>query len=360
MCCCLRHNGLYFAVVFLLGAFIASAGYAGTDIAVTGLSGDYSQGSTVVIQGGGFGTKSPAAPMLWDDFEGNAIGKSVDKPLIGSYSRVGPTVYSNKVPYTGSVCAVSEIRSGVGSPGLISDWKPLQAKNAFVAMKWKVVSTYGSLEPFNFKLIRTNASDPDPTHGYPNYNIGKERGQTKFSGIINHGQIPGQLYSGSFDTDKYAHGEWNSISIYDHIGGVGTEDGFVGRVINGNVSSKTNCVTLLPDRSLGGLRSAFFAGYMTHEGYDSDLFLDDVYADITLARVELFSSNGVREMQIPVEWNDSRIEIKFNQGRYKAGNVVNIVVYDEYNNASSPFSLTIEGSGNVNSPGQPGQPVINE
>lgn len=331
-----KHNPTVFALT-LLAAHSAVAAPQ-----ITSVEGSLERGATLVIHGSGFGAKDPALPRLWDNFEGNAVGDPIGDAVVGHYTRTGPTRYSDTAPYAGDRCAHSELIGGetTGSPGLVSNWIPTEATDAFAAMKFRFVSAAGSAEPHNIKLIRINTSDPDPTHGLPNYNIGNDRGYTSFSGIINHGAM-GQTYFGGFG-DIPNHEGWNSIHIYGHVGDEDVANGFAGRSINGDYLKRTEVVTrLLGDRA--GYRSAFFFGYCSTEGYDVDIYLDDLYADTTLARVMIHSDSGSYEMQLPTAWSDDRIEIACNPGRYVSGEEVNLVVYDAEDSASPPFAITVGG-----------------
>jgi hypothetical protein len=337
---------------------VAGGAQAGPDITVTRLTGEFVKDGQLVIEGVDFGEKNPALPRLWDDFEGHTVGTAIGTPVQGVYTRTTGTVYSDEAPYAGTRCAFSDIslESGVEGMGLVSHWIPEEANRGFASMKWKIVSAAGSLAPHNIKLIRLNAHDPDPTHGYPNYNIGCERGYTGFSGIVNHG-LMGQVYLGGFSDAEYTYGGWNSIAIWDIMGDPDQPNGMAGRRINGATVQRDGIVTLQSGH-LSGLRAAYFCGYLSHDGSDARLYLDDVYADVTLARVEVHGASGVREMQIPVDWSPNRVEILCNPGLYQPGQTVNLVVFDADGNASPPYQFEIGGEiTDPGAPGQPGQPV---
>lgn len=347
------------AAVFIALSLVAGVARSDQNIAVTNVSGTLANGQTLTITGIGFGIKAPAAPLLWDDFEGHTAGEGVVAPVVGSYTRTGDTVYSQMDPYTGNMCAFSPVRGSSAEPGLISNWIPDVELDGFASMKFKIISTAGDITPHNIKLIRLNASDPDPTHGYPNYNIGKDRGFLNFSSIVNHGLLPGQVYAGGFSELPNPTG-WNSVSIWDHLGTPDMANGFVGREINGSQYDRADIVSLISgEPNLAGLRSAYFCGYISHDGFDVDLYLDDLYADTTLARVLIIGTDGGNhEMQIPVAWTSDSIQVTARPGRFAAGSQVQLIVYDSENNASNPFTLTVSDDGSdPGPPGAPGQPV---
>ena len=53
--------------------FAVSCGVAVGQPSVTSISGTFASGDTLYIYGSGFGTKSPAAPVFWIDFEDGTL-----------------------------------------------------------------------------------------------------------------------------------------------------------------------------------------------------------------------------------------------------------------------------------------------
>ncbi len=297
-----------------------------------------SHGQTITISGSGFGAKDPAPPHLWDDFEGHSAGGPIGLPIIGAYTRLANVQYDSEAHWSGSMSAKSVIRvDSEGAPGLVSHWIDKgPSQNGFASMKWRIA---GDVGPHNIKLLRLNAHYPDgdATHGYPNYNIGNDRGYTNFRGIINHGST-NQRDAGGFS--EYSS-SWNSIQIYDHLGTQGVANGFIGRRLNGELETREDVMTFADDAHVSGLRSAYFCGYFSHDGSDADVWLDDVYADTTLARIEIVGPSGIREMQIPETWSDTEITATFNAGAYVNGTEVRIYVYNSGNHASNGFTVTV-------------------
>lgn len=308
-------------------------------VTITGISGTVANKQTVTVSGSGFGTKIPAAPFLWDDFESGQIGNTIGNPVIGKYTQVGHAKYDSTRHASGSKSALSEIRNNsVGPGGLVSNWIPDKRKMAFASMKIYIESQ--NFSKHNIKLFRLNASDPDPTHGYPNYNIGKERTALSMSGIVNHGRM-GQTYQGGIS--NYATNTWNSHSIYDKLGDAGVANGFVGRRYNNNLFHANNITTLLSQDSASGLRSAYFCAYFSHDSADANYWIDDVYADTTLARIELHdgpnytSSNS--EIQIPTAWAANSLSFTVNQG--------------SFSDCDTAYLFIIDRNGNYNTTGFP-------
>lgn len=342
----LIHSGL---VLFSSGAFAAPV--------VTGVSGTFASGSSVIVQGTGFGQKSPALPRLWDDFEGHPVGSLVSSPLIGQYTSTYNNTYSDQQCYRGQRCAFGRraLAEPDRGPGLVSHWIPLEAQNSFASMKVKIISAYGTVAPHNIKLLRLNAHSPDPTHGYPNYNIGKERGALSFVGIANHGSL-GQFYFGPGGVLLNPAG-WNSVSLWDHIGDPDTPNGWVGYSW-GHVRAETahDRITLRSGGDfLSGIRSSYFCAYVSHDGYDVDVYLDDLYSDTSLARIEIQAGSGNYEMQLPTAWEADSVTFTANTGNYPSGSQVQLVIYDPEGQATAPLSLEVGRTygGDSTAPGAP-------
>ncbi|MCP4571091.1 MAG: hypothetical protein GY838_01940 [bacterium] len=331
------------------------------------MSGTYTTGSVLTITGNGFGQKIPAEPHVWDNFENGAgsVGTTIGAPPVGvgRYAQIGTSVYTLADPYTGNVSLTSYENGGTGEDqGLITHWIPSEEKSAFASMKFKIISAAGTIAPNNIKLMRLNAALPDYAHGFPNFNIGNDRDRTTFPGIVNHG-IQQQTYFGGFGTLPNID-QWNSMSMYTHMGDVNVANGFAGRSINGQVAESGNIMTLAPyegytDR-VSGIRSVMLGSYVSYEGARVEVCLDDIYVDKTLARVVVYNPDGGnREMQIPAYWTNNEIRVEANFGRYASGTRLAMVVYDEDNNDSAPYTFFVGGDGtDLGAPGQPGTPIL--
>ena len=345
------------SICILPGILLASP-----EIQISSVSGDLSHGQLLYILGSGFGEKAQPGPIVWDDFDMGEDGQPIGTGSSGRYTSSGNIFYSANNPYAGGFCAHSPIRAGsTVLPGIVANLSPLEFKNAFISMKWKIVSTYGDITPHNIKLLKFNSHDPAATYGRPSFNIGNERTYTGFQGIVNYGS-PGQLWFGSFPPEAYLNNEWNSLSMWSHMGDPDTPNGFLGREINGDRDQLEDAITYLSDSPHAGFRSFNFCGYLSHDGFDAELFMDSIYADTTLARVELHLDGGVLELQIPISWSDEQIVVECNSGRYPVGAIANLVVFDEFNNPSNQFPVEISqgNEGQYQMPGMPPRPTVGE
>ena len=70
---------------------------------ISSVSGIITQGSTITISGSGFGSKSPAAPVLWDTVDNqsaySSLGDGDDIPVTSDYPWRTNSTYGDKVEY---------------------------------------------------------------------------------------------------------------------------------------------------------------------------------------------------------------------------------------------------------------------
>lgn len=98
-----------------------------------------------------------------------------------------------------------------------------------------------------------------------------------------------------------------------------------------------------------GLSDAWGPNTLTGERDDplNELYVDDVYVDVSLARVELgdrplYSDCTHRELQPVAEWSSQRLEFSVNQGSFKDGTPVFLFIHDadgEVNENGIPLSM---------------------
>jgi hypothetical protein len=85
---------------------------------------------------------------------------------------------------------------------------------------------------------------------------------------------------------------------------------------------------------------------------------DDIYVDFTRARVEislepLWSATKKKEVQIPVRWTDTSIELRINAGEFTSGTSAYLYVVDSSATANEQgFPITI-GAGSTVRPMAP-------
>lgn len=274
---------------------------------ITSVSADsISTGGAIVVFGSGFGTKAAAAPAIWDDFESGTIGQDVVTPAIGSDYYYSPDVYAAG-GIDGTQCAVST-SSVTSNPGLAHYWGTGTHRYAFASQDVKI--TGSNVLGANLKTLRlnsmNNAGSVDATHGYPNIALGKEVNSTTCYARCNMGLLP--PYGNDLNAyTSWSFSDWTVMSVWIYTGTAGNTDGFSGRTINGTHAQETSRVQTSDSgnsSAMDGIRGANFSGYAQNS---STVYLDNIYADSSLARVELCNDDDytratVRRPLPPTAW----------------------------------------------------------
>ena len=204
----------------------------------------------------------------------------------------------------------------------------------------------------NRKVFRLTASTTsDYVHAYPNVKSGSDRDRTTVElSYANNGKE----YLG-YATESSG---WNSYQLIGRFGQYDVPEGYAGVRLNGQLYADDPVTWTNPDYfHEPGFTTAAFCCYISGDSNPFTIYLDDCYADNSLARIEIVGSSGIHEMQIPITWASNQITATFNPGRYASGSSVDLYVYDADNNRSPAFSITVGGStGDPGPPGEPGQP----
>lgn len=357
------------ALVMLL-AVSASADPVISSIYTSG-SNSFVTGDTITITGSGFGTKSPALPVLWDDFEDGAEDVQVITPEIGSrdYAQSDGIYYASADPYTGLQTHFSHAPTHVlpyDQIGLVYQWGNYEATDVFSSVKVK--GSNGAWYAPNTKNHRINSSGIDSgdyAHGTPNFDIGKNRARYYIDDVkVNHG-ILGQTSLSNTGFDAVTIGSWHSVSMWAHCGDKDVANGYVGYNVDNYYRQVENVATLLSTFQTGypyadGYSTVCFFEYSSNEPADDeyDLELDEVYADTTMARSYAYSTDPVvyESMLLPLTWSDTEITALFNQGTASAGEILQVKVVDRDGVLSADYPVTVGGTV-IEPPGPPGQPV---
>lgn len=345
----------------VLALMIAASSVGGQTI--TGMSGTLDHGETVTISGSGFGSKSPAAPYLWDNFDSGTAGTKVTTPLFGAYADgtdARENYYTSSTSWSGGQAMTwSSASDPTGHPGFHIRWSGTAGRYGFVSFKWKATSSEGSTySAIHIKLIRLQSQSVNYTSGVPNWDVGMDRGSTTFTGVANHGppDPSHDFYIGSAGSGSYSIGGWNDSFLAMDVGTTGSANADLLGAMNGSHYSATNKQILYPAYTVQGLRGALALAYVDEQGYDVTVTLDDVYADNTLARVVLadepvWTSTTERAMQIPSAWSSSSISFTVNTGPFVSASTKYLYVFDSNGNMSGSYAVVIgEAGGGIEPP----------
>lgn len=331
--------------------------------AITGTSGTYSHGGTITISGSGFGTKSPAKPAIWAPFEGASVG--LDSSL-SSQSLDVDASYSQSAADNPHARSTKAIRAIVYD-GTTKDSSPVglianaDYTSLYVFNRRKYAGDFFPWSGMNYKHFRVypTASGfylPDWILVYSNYGLlptGADRFATEVSGAS---------YQPNMVESQATNNVWFTEEVQAKTNDLGSANGTVKVWRDGlQLFSKTNIV-FQNATSTGVFRKMYVQNHATflriggpEFTYDQPpptnayVYVDDLYMDITMARVMLgnasaFNACTHREPLIPTAWSTSSITAYFNQGAFSNGQNVYVFVVDSTGAASPGKLITISGT----------------
>lgn len=345
-------------------------------IVITGTAGTWSHNTAgVVVSVTGHGSKSPAAPSVWDDCEhGQAISARWD----GAVPNAGPAgiqlkydtnSYSQALPHSRGTHYLTGSHGGnnlAAEGNNVSFWKNRTVSlPCFYYVSWYIAlnTTWRFGTAFNYKMMNYNGSTGGP-YDLPNNWYMANAFPPSFSqyGYLDDSGNPTGL-SLSFP-DQNAHERYyGGISVkecnspgtwfkYEHIAKMTTgTDGFskflADNVLLTNYAGKT-------DGYSGTGRSLNVGGYHGADDIqnpDNRRFFKDIYLDETLSRAVLtdsatYTTATIIEPQIPSAWDSSSVTVKVNLGKLPDTGTAWLFVFDATGVSNAVgFPITLGGSG---------------
>ena len=375
-------------LALLIALFPAIAIATPNNIAV---SGSISHGNNFIITGADFGSKSPVAPVWWDDAEGGSglISPSteiahVESYLTGnnkSYTEIRPQ--ASEDPTTGDEYSVRYKSSWVGvsqahghsetyitaghyplpSPANGIDTitlgiSPRSQQNIWVIMfrQYLPTSWHGTFAGnSNWKMIIFDEGiDSDWGLGDGPYRYWSSEGNYPYDENDTDYGMKGNFISDLGGSANFLNfvGNWTQvIAIYDT-----GNDYFELATLHAGVGvARETCPGCHTSEPIKGFLSVgSYAVYdntpangLTREGMKR--FFDDIYVDSTYSRVMLgnnatYSSCTILEPQIPTAWSGTSITVTANLGAL-TGSTAYLFVFDSTNDANATGVLvTLGGS----------------
>lgn len=302
-----------------------------------------SPGQQVTIIGSGFGVKSPAAPIIWANFNNGSVSpSSLGQRISWDASDFTNVNTTNLLPNsTGNVVGVWNSNIGAKSFSFRIDktyWSTVYhfQKRYFDfdatgnQKYWRLWPVSGS----NDMLALWHGATAGGGLCYNEYEA-----STGISGNVNgyQGSFPGknQWIQEEF-TWKFAGGNGlNKVGTPDPTGCTGYWDYRVNGVANQhreNVCNSTNNQVQLRTDNFTD------SAYLPPDG--SKVYMDDIYIDDTLARVMIGNNSTLAtsthiEPQIPSAWSDTSITVTVNMGSFQTGESVYLFVVDASGTASA-------------------------
>jgi len=322
---------------------------------ISDVRGCFKNGDIITVTGVNFGQKAHAAPLVWDAFE-NGISSEYLKDHSNWVKNSGNgAMYSDAQAFSGRLSAHNEVTvlSGTQFSTNHVELPPSNELYASYMFRFDVSGNkYGVLKMSRFA---SNYDGPLPHTDW--YNGPGSTAWGKSSPDITVGGSTALYDSGTHVVQHSINAipslEWQRLEMYKKLSTPGVDDGEVFFARNGKIGWRDFSV---PTRAAGfSYQLAFFTlGLMLANPMDDGVFrlyIDDVYVDDTLARVELsdemhwedIQGSGARSaIQIPVAWSDNSITFTANTGDFISGDSAYLYVVDENGNVNpTGYPVTI-------------------
>ena len=364
--------------MFLL-LLISGEAFAQPNISDT--AGNFNHDGSIVISGSSFGSKNPAAPLLWDDCRAERpMGTYYDcyLPVVAQQGSQYNMMYHqvpfrtiqaphNRISYI--LSGAHAINSGTGtypSGGNVLLGKNMTSHKFFVNYWYRIDpnfdeenhSTYGD----NMKELDLSESSGEAytgSFGYYNWCVGSVpdknfKEPTRLQRIPE--DIPDLPYACSNDEYTVTHNnpingwvkmQWEGdYSVLNNVPLVRFSTYPDGKVTHqshfGNGITTMSIYNEGPGYpKLGNLRMLSIGGFArvprTDNGLNSFRYFAGVYIDDTPSRVMLgdnqdYNSCTIMEPQIPTAWNENSITINVNLGTLPDSGTAYLFIFDSENN----------------------------
>lgn len=337
------------------------------------VSGAMDHNSTVTITGSGFGSKSTAAPVVWD----NATGKSILDKWSGAWPKELPgfnTDYYSPMrgidpPHAHDkryIAGAHAANTGAYSGYAVNVFKNVTFTNCpcYVYASWyqRADDQWHFGEDNNFKTFDYSIGGEPYGQGawYTAYGP-PHPGTTTDNGA----QWVLETDTPLKNPDMHGHnawwghavnpmaGKWSKVEIAIKV--TDQSNGYINVWENGQQVVNYAGLT---DNYKGTLRTISVGGYARMQGYSTNWrYFDDIYIDTTLARIVLadkpvLSKAKVIENQIPITWSDGSITATVNLGAFTQGQTAYVFVVDA-NGTPSATGTAVTAGGSAFMPNAP-------
>ncbi len=354
--------------------------------AITSVSGAFTHGSTVTISGSGFGTKSTAAPVVWDDASTGTYPTDNGKwdgawPNCSANHQYDPRYYTpQELGRAVSLPHVNTTRYIAGA-----HWPSSDAYCGYNVMLFKQVSRSWPFYVYSSWYYRVDPqySSTNPNHKMWDYSKGAEPYDLPYNWYIEYN--PG-LSNASSDVSWHlldddgvlggGHSRWwggggtnpvtNWIKVEVEVKLTNQTDGYV-RVTEDGIE-KILLADVTTDGTNFGANSAprtiAVGGYAGSGGPNNWRYFADVYLDYSLSRVILgnaatYAASTIREVQIPSAWSNTSLTLTTNLGQFTSGTAYIYVVDSSGAVNANGYPITIGGISDTTPPAAPTGLVVN-
>jgi hypothetical protein len=340
----------------------------GGSAGISSVSGTISSGQSLTIAGSGFGSKTTAAPVLWDDFQSARVGSNLPgrAPPVGAagaYQRINPSgvsaipTISNTRSYSGDRCAYQRYTAGQEVFPKLANSVP-SCTEVYIAF-WAYYERYNGTGSFGIFKWNRAAGGPDPDTADPRF---YETIRPNSSGIVttvDRGYLNGsgsttwdQNQPGYSATNEPDANGWHFIEYLYKLSTPGVANGKFHKWADGLACS-----------ALGDNRETRVTGetgeieyvISCYDGMSSppattgvDLYMDNYWIDntpkpVVVATAATWASCTRRDPQPATSWSGTSIAVTANLPNYSSGATVYFYVMDGDNNpvSSSGFAKVI-------------------
>lgn len=312
---------------------------------VNSVSGLVAHGDTVTVFGSDFGAKSPAAPLKWEEFDpagavdGGRLSTTQTEWLDPDEDGQGGAFYKDDFAHSGTYSVSSWVPPWEDDEAFRTNHIVVEPSDElFVSYWFRYQGGTTSDYAMNIKMTRINSKSA-AGHWYNGL------GCTTFNNLSMNESDPGahavyengegthnvRTPAGSTLLANCSPNRWTRVDSYKRLSTPGVANG---QVFSWNVENKDYDLNRgdLETRASGDSfqLDCISLGLMWANQYTTTvnfaLYIDDVYIDNTLARVELgddqdFFNCTHREMQLPLSWESdgTQLQVRINQGTLPDG-----------------------------------------
>lgn len=344
--------------IIVLVMVLATAALAQPQISA--VSGDLDHGTRLQIGGSGFGAKSVARAMKFEDFEGAQPGASIGSEgywsLRSDNSGADTPSYTTEFTRTANSPQVAKfplkslhdyaIKSGLdfSSGRIYYDY--------WVRYRWASSSIRHQI-----KLARLGSGTSD-SYVYPHFVTEHWVGGSGCYSDARRGQACGGGANTDWDYDCPPENQWQHVQIAIDYGTPGGNDARYeiwqdGVYKGGDEGFSWHC----PGDPV--FQQVWIGGYLGNtdaDGMETTIYYDDVYFDDSWARVEIgdapqYDACTHRETQLPQAWSNNAVEVDLNLGAFEAGETAYLYVTDEEGRVNSTgYAITLGNSETMDFP----------
>ena len=349
----------------VLGVGLAIVSPAFATPVITQVSGTLDHKASITIQGNGFGSKSTAAPLAWDDASGTSIGQVWDgawpdrfgpsydimyrDPMRGvspphahdNRLIAGAHAYSNGADAGFDVVLFKNITIGSYPASIYASWYQRADSNWVFGgdNNYKIFDYSVGAEPY------ATANNWFTCYGPPHPGTNTDGAQWIVTDDGQSLSLPDATgHNAWWASSVNPMSAWSKVEIMVRV--TNQSDGYIQAFENGKQIMNYRGPT---DRYSGNSRTIGVGGYARIRNPSNWRYFDDVYVDTTFAHVVLadspvLSSATTIENQIPVTWSDSSITATVNLGHFSQGQTAYLFVVDDSGNASAGYPIAASGS----------------